>query len=221
LHTFLKNGAVFIADSHYYHSNETLYTLLVEFEKTPPSQLFLVGDIFQLLLDFPYLIEYNKKVIDLINSIAKKCEVYYFEGNHDFCLDGIFSKDVVLLKELKKNGICINHGDIYLNDKLYKFYTKIIRKKWFIKFINIASFNFINNWLFKKIITKNIRCDRMDSFEKLAKIKIKLYKNCKFIIEGHYHQNMIYNNYINLPSLYCQNSYLRYENKEFIEIKVK
>jgi UDP-2,3-diacylglucosamine hydrolase len=221
LHTFLKNGAVFIADSHYRHSNETLYTLLTELNKTPPSQLFLVGDIFQLLLDFPYLIEYNKKVIEIINSLAKKTEVYYFEGNHDFCLENVFSKDVILFKELKKDGICINHGDIYLDDKFYKFYVKIIRKKWFMKFINIVSFNFINNWMFKKILSKNIRCDKMDSFEKLAKMKINLYKNCQLIIEGHYHQNKRYKNYLNLPALYCQKSYLKYENGQFIKIKVK
>ncbi len=220
MHTFLKNGAVFIADSHYKHSDETLYNLLVELEKTPPSQLFLVGDIFQLLLDFPYLIEYNKKVIEIINLLAKKTEVYYFEGNHDFCLQRVFSKDVVLLKELKKDGICINHGDIYLDDRFYKFYVKIIRKKWFMKFINIISFNFVNKWIFKKILSKNIRCDEMDSFEKLAKMKIKFYKNCRLIIEGHYHQNKRYKNYLNLPSLYCQKSYLMYENKQFREIKV-
>jgi UDP-2,3-diacylglucosamine hydrolase len=189
LHTFLKNGAVFIADSHYSHSNETLYKILIEFEKTPPPQLFLVGDIFQLLLNFPFLINYNKKVIELINSISKKCEVYYFEGNHDFCLEGVFDKEVILLKELKKNGICINHGDIYLNDNFYKFYVKIIRNKRFMKFINLISLNFLNNWLFKKVLSKKIRCDKMNSFEKLAKMKIKLYKNCRLIIEGHYHQN--------------------------------
>jgi UDP-2,3-diacylglucosamine hydrolase len=220
LHTFLKNGAVFIADAHYSHTNEILCDVLNQLNKTPPSQLFLVGDIFQLLLDFPYLIEYNKKVINLINSLAKKTEVYYFEGNHDFCLEGIFDKKVILLKELKKNGICINHGDIYLEDKFYKFYVKIIRKKWIMKFINIVSFNFMNNWLFKKILSKNISCDKID-FKKLAKMKIKLYKNCKFIIEGHYHQNKRYKNYLNLPSLYCQNSYFKYKDGYFNLIRVK
>jgi UDP-2,3-diacylglucosamine hydrolase len=221
LHTFLKNGAVFIADSHYSHKNETLYSLLLKFDRNPPSQLFLVGDIFQLLLNFPYLIEYNKKVITLINSISKKTEVYYFEGNHDFCLDDIFEKSVILLKKLKKDKVCINHGDIYTEDKFYIFYSKIIRQMWFMKFINIVSFNFINNWLFKKFLSKKVRCDEMDNFEELAKMKIGLYKECELIIEGHYHQNSIYKNYINLPSLYCQKSYLRYENKQFIEIKVK
>jgi len=128
LHTFLKNGAIFIADAHYKKENERLYYLLLELNSSPPSQLFLVGDIFHLLLDFPYLIEYNQKVIDLINEISKKTELYYFEGNHDFCLDRIFYDSVILIKELRKNGICINHGDLYLDDKFYLFYSKIIRK---------------------------------------------------------------------------------------------
>ena len=220
MHTFLKDGAVFIADAHYKKENEILYYLLLDLNDSPPPQLFLVGDIFHLLLDFPYLIEYNKKVIKLINEISKKTEVYYFEGNHDFCLDGIFYDSVILIKEIKKDGICINHGDLYLDDKFYIFYSKIIRKKKFMKFINIVTFNFINNWLFKLILSKKVRCDKMKEFDKLAKMKIDLYKDCRLIIEGHYHQNERYENYLNLPSLYCQKAYLMYKKKQFIEIKL-
>jgi len=220
LHTFLKDGAIFIADAHYKKEDERLYYLLVELNSSPPPQLFLVGDIFHLLLDFPYVIEYNKKVINLINELSKKTEVYYFEGNHDFCLDGIFEESVILLKDLKKDGICINHGDIYLDDKFYLFYSKIIRKKKFMKFINIITFNFINNWLFKLILSKKVKCEKMNSFEELAKMKVNLYKSCKLIVEGHYHQNKKYKNYINLPSLYCQNSYLIFQNGVFKEIKI-
>ena len=220
MHTFLKNGAVFIADSHYKKDNEDLYCLLLELNDSPPPQLFLVGDIFHLLLDFSYLIEYNKKVIKLINELSNKTEVYYFEGNHDFCLDGIFEESVILLKDLKKDGICINHGDLYLDDKFYLFYSKTIRKKWFMKFINIFTFNFINNWLFKLILSKKIKCEKMNNFDKLVKMKINLYKNCRLIIEGHYHQNRKFQNYLNLPSLFCQKSYLIYQKGRFIEIKV-
>ena len=52
--TFLKDGAIFIADSHYSKKNEDLYYLLLKLNSSPPSQLFLVGDIFHLLLDFEY-----------------------------------------------------------------------------------------------------------------------------------------------------------------------
>jgi len=88
-------------------------------------------------------------------------------------------------------------------------------------FVNIISFNFINNWLFKLILSKKIRCDKMKEFIELAKMKINLYKDCRLIIEGHYHQNERYKHYINLPSLFCQNSYLKYQNGNFVEISIK
>ncbi len=216
--TFLKNGAVFIADSHYSKKNEDLYYLLLKLKNQNIPQIFLVGDIFHLLLDFKYLREYNKKVIKLIDEIALNKEVYYFEGNHDFCLDSIFT-NVKVLKELNKDGICINHGDIYVNDKFYKFYTKFIRNKVTMNILNIISLNFINNWMFKKILNKKIKCENFD-FISLVKQKLTFYKNCKLIIEGHYHQNKIYKNYINLPSLYCQKSYIQFVNNQFIEIKI-
>jgi len=212
--TFLKNGAIFIADSHYSKKNEDLYYLLQKLNSSPPSQLFLVGDIFHLLLDFEYLKEYNKKVIDLINEISKKSEVFYFEGNHDFCLDGVFDKSVKILKELKRDGICINHGDIYVDDIFYKIYTKIIRNKKFMKIMNIITLNFINNWLFKSILSKKIKCEKISDFKKLANYKISI-KDCDFIIEGHYHQNQFYKNYLNLPSLYCQKEYIKFQNGIF------
>jgi len=217
-HIFLKDEAIFIADSHYSKQNEKLYTLLLKIKNNEikTKQIFLVGDIFHLLLDFRYLIEYNKKVINLIDEIGLSKEVYYFEGNHDFCLNGIF-KNVKILKELKKDGICINHGDIYIKDKFYKFYTRFIRNKISMSIVNVITLNFINNWMFKKLINKKIKCEKMEYFEKLAQEKISFYQDCNLIIEGHYHQNKIYKNYINLPSLYCQNSFLYLKNGQFIE----
>jgi len=217
---FLKEGAVFIADSHYSKENINLKTVLFKIKNNEikTNQIFLVGDIFHLLLPFKFLIEYNKEIIDLINELSQTKEVYYFEGNHDFCLDKVFDKKVKILKELKKDGICINHGDIYINDKFYRFYTDFIRNKFIMKIVNILSFNFINNWMFKKLLNKKVKCDEMKKFEYLAGYKIRQYIDCKLIIEGHYHQNKKYKNYINLPSLYCQNSILQLKNKEFREI---
>jgi UDP-2,3-diacylglucosamine hydrolase len=85
------------------------------------------------------------------------------------------------------------------------------------KIVNIITLNFINNWMFKKILSKQIKCEKMKNFIQLAEYKIAQYKKCNLIIEGHYHQNQIYKNYINLPSLYCQNSFLQLKNEEFIE----
>ena len=217
--TFLKDGAVFIADSHYSKQNQDLKKLLLKIKSNEikTSQIFLVGDIFHLLLDFEYLKKYNQDVINIINELSLNKEIYYFEGNHDFCLEGIFDKNVKVLKELKKDGVCINHGDIYIKDKFYRFYTNFIRNKFIMNIVNIITFNFVNNWMFKKILSKKIRCDKMKVFKQMAEYKISQY-NCNLIIEGHYHQNRMYKNYINLPSLYCQKSFLQLKNKEFIEI---
>jgi len=218
--TFLKNGAVFIADSHYSKQNQDLKKLLLKIKKEEikTTQIFLVGDIFHLLLPFKFLIEYNQEIIDLINDLAKTKEIYYFEGNHDFCLEGVFSKNVKVLKELKQDGICINHGDIYIKDRFYKIYTKIIRNKIVMNIMNLITLNFINNWMFKLILSKYIKCDKMENFEELAKQKLFFYPDCNLIIEGHYHQNQIYKNYLNLPSLYCQKSFLQLKNQDFIEL---
>jgi len=220
LPTFLKNGAIFIADSHYSHNNQNLKILLhkIKTNEIKTSQIFLVGDIFHLLLDFKFLKIYNEDIINLINELSHTKEIFYFEGNHDFCLNGIFDKNVKILQELKKDGICINHGDIYIKDKFYKFYTKFIRNKITMNIVNILSLNFINNWMFKKILNKKIRCEKITNFENLAKQKLMFYDDCRLIIEGHYHQNKIYKNYLNLPSLYCQNSFLQLKNGEFVEI---
>ena len=218
--TFLKDGAVFIADSHYSKQNQDLKFLLLKIKNNEikTNQIFLVGDIFHLLLPFKFLIEYNQEIIKLINELAKTKEVYYFEGNHDFCLEGVFDKNVKVLKELKKDGICINHGDIYIKDKFYIIYTKIIRNKIIMNVMNLITLNFINNWIFRKILNKNIKCEKIDNFISLAEYKLLQYQDCNLIIEGHYHQNQLYKNYINLPSLYCQNSFFQLKNKKFIQI---
>ena len=84
--------------------------------------------------------------------------------------------------------------------------------------MNLITLNFINNWIFRKILNKNIKCEKIDNFISLAEYKLLQYQDCNLIIEGHYHQNEIYKNYINLPSLYCQNSFFQLKNKKFIQI---
>ncbi len=207
----LKEGAVFIADVHYKKGDEKFLSFLESLDENPPSQLFLLGDIFHLLLPFEYLINYNKEAVNLINSIAKKTEVYYAVGNHDFWLDGVFENVTVSDAFVdEKKSIFITHGDLNEKDFFYRIYLKIIRNKNFIRFLNIVSFNFLNNWLFKKILQKKVKCFKISSFktkiiQKIADI------NYKMIIEGHYHQNVLYNiknkTYINLGAFICDRSY--------------
>ena len=207
----LKNEAVLVADVHYKRDDKKFLSFLEKLNQNPPPQLFLLGDIFHLLLPFKYLTNYNKEAIELINSISQKTEVYYAVGNHDFWLDGIFENVIISESFLdKEKSIFLTHGDLDEKDIFYKIYLKIIRNKIFLKILNVITLNFINNWLFKKILTKKVKCNKISNFK--AKILEKIADiNYKMIIEGHYHQNVLYNLgkkiYINLGAFKCEKCY--------------
>ena len=222
----LKNGAVIIADVHYKKGDNDFLNLLKTWNKNPPSQIFLLGDIFHLLLPFDYLIKYNQEAISLINSLSQKTEIYYTPGNHDFNIRNIFPK--ILFAQAffdKEKSIFLTHGDLTDDDVLYHIYEKIIRCNFIENLFHIITLNFINNWLFKKILQKKIECKKIKNFKNKIKQKIKEY-NYDIIIEGHYHQNVILHfndkQYINLPAFVCNKNYflIQLENNPIIkEIK--
>jgi UDP-2,3-diacylglucosamine hydrolase len=208
----LKNEAAVIADVHYKKGDTEFLEVLKGWIEHPPPQVFLLGDIFHLLLPFSYLIEYNKEAIDIINSLSVKTDVFYTPGNHDFNIERIFPNVVFADGFLdRKRGVLLTHGDLTDKDFLYRLYVKIIRNKTVEKTLNIISLNFINNWVFKKILSKKTSCKKLENFEKKIKEKLKLY-DYGIIIEGHYHQNEILHfhntEYINLPAFVCTKSYI-------------
>jgi len=217
----LKNGAVLVADVHYKKGDKTFLDFLEKLNKNPPPQFILLGDIFHLLLPFKFLKTYNKEAINLINSIAKKSEVYYVIGNHDFYLDNIF-KNVVITEALvdEKKSIFITHGDLNERDFFYKIYSKIIRNRMFLNFLHLVTFNFLHNLVFKKILEKRVKCLKIKDFK--VKVSKKIADvNYKLIIEGHYHQNVLYNiankMYINLGAFKCSKSYYIFEDNKLKE----
>ena len=212
----LKNGAVLIADVHYKKGDKSFLNFLESINQNPPPQLFLLGDIFHFLLPFEYLINYNKEAIDLINSIAKKTGVFYTYGNHDFWLDGIF-ENILFADGFvdKKKSIFITHGDLNEKDNFYQIYSKFIRNRFLIKTLNIFSFNFINNWLFKKILQKSIKCNKINNFKEIIFKKIADI-SYNIIIEGHYHQDKIFKfddkEYYGLGAYFCKKCYYTYKD---------
>ncbi|ACM92975.1 metallophosphoesterase [Nautilia profundicola AmH] len=208
----LKNGAVIIADVHYRKGDTEFLILLKKWIKNPPPQVFLLGDIFHLLLPFKYLVKYNKEAVELINILATKTEVYYTPGNHDFNIKKVFPEVTVFdaFYDEKKN-VFLTHGDLTDSDLSYKIYVSVIRNRTFNVFLNFFSLNFLNNWLFKKILQKKIDCTKIKNFEKKIKEKTKKL-DYDIIIEGHYHQNEILHfhdkTYISLPAFVCTKSYI-------------
>ena len=219
----LKENAIIVADVHYKKDNQVFLDFLKYLINNPPSQLFLLGDIFHLLLPFKFLINYNKDAIDLINLLSKKTEVYYTYGNHDFLIENIFENVVFADVFIDKNkSIFLTHGDENNKDFVYNIYRKIVRNKMVLDVLNFVSFNFVNNYLFKKILKKNIKCNKILNFkEKVLKKLSDISYNT--IIEGHFHQNVCFKFknkvYYNLGAFYCDRSYYQFKDYKLKELK--
>ena len=216
----LKDGAIFIADSHYpNHKKEEFLEFLeaVDNSKIKTSQLIFMGDNFDLLVGgSKYLIDIFAKEIDLINNIAKKIEILYIEGNHDFNLKSVFrSIDVFsfeqqpLILTYKDKTYGISHGDKFAQTKSYYIYTKIIRNPFILKFIPDS----IARYMLYKMRDKKI-CKKIKNFKRKVD-KISSFYKTDFIIEGHFHQGQKIDSYISLPSFACSNKVAVFNDGEF------
>lgn len=224
----IKNGAIFLADAHYNKTREDLLGFLekIKIGEIACSQLFLMGDIFDFLCDeVDFFQEVNYKLIDLIDEISKNIETIYFEGNHDYSLEDTFPKVELIPREkqpvhlkLKDKKIALAHGDIY-SPTSYNIYCKVIRNPYLLNFLNLID---INNWLSTKIynsLEKKELCRKQDNFDQFIAKRVDNYK-VDLVIEGHFHQNYLGQNYINIPSFACDKEYLLYKDEEFNFFKV-
>ncbi|WP_024954976.1 UDP-2,3-diacylglucosamine diphosphatase [Sulfurospirillum arcachonense] len=221
----INNGAIFIADAHEDENNEDFYNFLkqIDSKKIQASQLFLMGDMFDLLVGkVNYGVSKYKKYIELIEKISCSIEVIYYEGNHDFSLSTLFKNVKVIpienqpTKALLEDGtvVYLSHGDKY-GDLIHKIYTKLIRSNGVLKVLNMIDM-MTNNTISKNIENAQLKkhlCKKIENFEDIISAKLFHYKALKnsYILEGHYHQNYKFKrndiNYINLPSFACKQSY--------------
>lgn len=85
--TDLKEGAIFLSDSHFLPSSKKPRDVFSHLINHPPPQLFLMGDIFHLLLaNVRSCYGMHKEILELLDCLSKICDMYYLEGNHDFSL---------------------------------------------------------------------------------------------------------------------------------------
>jgi len=223
----IQNNAIFIADAHYNKKRTHLEELLLKIknDEIQTTQIFLMGDIFDFLAaEIEYFKCVNYKIISLINDLSITHEVLYLEGNHDYNLHKLFpSIQVVSRKEqpfqitIDNKEIALAHGDIFTPFS-YNLYTSIIRNHNFMKFINFININdFLSKYIEEKLINKKI-CHKQNNFLEFVHNRIKSYNSLAptdLIIEGHFHQGYLSDNYINLPSLACDNRYMIYQNNQF------
>jgi UDP-2,3-diacylglucosamine hydrolase len=146
-----KMSLVSISDVHIKYSGDPGEKILISFLEHPltikSQKIFLLGDIFDLMVGHHE--EYFKLFETIWNLVIKRIregkEVHYFEGNHDFHLDGFFkylrdryqlrpeqlqvyNRPKVFEHQGKKYLFC--HGDeIEIENPSYKIYRKLIRSK--------------------------------------------------------------------------------------------
>ncbi|TLD85037.1 metallophosphoesterase [Helicobacter sp. MIT 11-5569] len=227
----IKENAIFIADSH--HNNlyqNTLDSIFIELLESKKCQIFLMGDIFDFLVGpVTQSIKDNQHTLELLEKLSLKHEIYYLEGNHDFLLDTIpYFKKIHYFPLSKQPILCsfngkisyLAHGDVFLGWN-YKVFSKIIRNKFLITFLNLFSkilypkiTHFLQNRSIKK---KNINQHFAQNFEKFSQERIIKYLSRlpilrdSYIIEGHFHLGITTRsreiNYIGLPFFACKKKY--------------
>jgi len=219
----IQEGALFIADAHDTTHRRFFLDFLHLVMQNPPPQLFLMGDMFDLLVGgIAYRVNKYQHYIDLINELSHQCEIFYFEGNHDFNLSELFLHVKVsrieqqrLTCELPDGKVCLlSHGDRF-GGSLHNVYTALIRNKGILKVLGLIDI------LLKGAISTKIEvnqkqknlCKKIARFETIIEEKLRQYPlmGIDCVIEGHYHQGntFVMNGikYINFSSFACNQSY--------------
>jgi len=109
--------------------------------------------------------------------------------------------------EYNQKSYALSHGDKYATNFAYRLYTKLIRNPFLLTILPDS----IAKKQLQKMKTKKI-CKKISNFETLIQNILFFYKS-DFIIEGHFHQGLIYKNYIALPSFACSLEYAYFDGK--------
>lgn len=210
----IKDDAIFIADSHTQcfaqHGRDSLLLVLEKLLDSAPSQIFLMGDISNILVgNLKSSLKSNEKLLNAIDSLSQKAQIIYFEGNHDFNLERIMPSVIKIprknqpqIAHFGKKTALIAHGDIFL-DKKYEIYIKMLSAKMSAKILNaldLATFGRLYALIEKKVQSKKIRLLHDEcAIKTLIKRRIQSYQNyisrknlrVDFVIEGHFHLGKI------------------------------
>ena len=188
----IKQGSIFVADSHYNQKNRQFLLFLKKLEnkEIKTTQLFLMGDMIDFISgESKYFIKRNSEILELLNKLSNEIEIIYLEGNHDYNLKTLFPNINVIKREnqpvlgkLNNKTVSISHGDNFINWK-YDLYCKFIRNSIFLRFMNFIDINFfISKKIEDSLVKKNI-CPKLALFFLLIVKRHKKY-NKDIVIEG-------------------------------------
>jgi len=225
----IEEGALFVADAHYPHHGDEFIKLLkkLQSKEIKTAQLFLMGDIFDLLFGHnEYIKTFSQEAITLLQELSKTLEIHYLEGNHDFCLKEIFPHISVYSRAeqpieftLNNQLIYLAHGDLYETGFGYDLYCKTLRTKTALTMLKPFERQIIDHRM-EKLQQKTI-CRPFSGFENRAKKIASHYPKDALVVEGHFHQGRVCENYISLPSLACQKEIGVISNGKLIHQEIK
>lgn len=173
-------------------SSTDLLEVLDSFISLPPSdlppQVFFMGDIADLFIGhIPSSLRFNRILIDKINALSQKCEVFYFEGNHDFGIDSSILPNVKIYPRSLQPALfdfdgqiyALAHGDIFIGNG-YEIYIKAMNCALtlsVLKLLDICSFGKIYDFANAKVNAKKIHHLEFtkDSFCSFAKSRVERY----------------------------------------------
>lgn len=104
---------IFIADAHLRNPEDPNYRALIRFLDSLPDDtetLYLMGDLFEFWIGDPDPVySHYRDIVDCLKKVrGRGVRIVYFEGNHDFHLDGFFGKQ--LQAEVYKKGAVLEIG---------------------------------------------------------------------------------------------------------------
>jgi UDP-2,3-diacylglucosamine hydrolase len=221
----LEKGAIFIADAHENAKRSHFLTFIKALEtgEIPlPPQLFLMGDMFDLLVgEVDYTHQLHRDLIGRIDALAAKIPVYYLEGNHDFNLRALFLhvkvvpiEDQPLHVKTPKGDVLVLHGDKY-GSLRHRIFTAVIRSRALLRLLNALD-AMLSCRLSYRLLTfleqKHI-CQSIPAFREKTSQRLRQYplKKCVGVLEGHFHQGvgmaLEKQMYYNFSSFACDQSY--------------
>ncbi|MDA7817612.1 metallophosphoesterase [Sulfurimonas sp.] len=218
----ILEGAFVVSDAHYSHQRPELLNFIkdIHSKKLQPSQLILMGDIFDALFGgVSYTHKTNEEAISLLNEISQDIEVIYLEGNHDFNLKKVFPFSKVfsisaqpLTCNYGDKTIILAHGDMEVGQG-YKIYSSIIRNKIVLFLLSIID-KLLGHYILKKLdnyLSKKDDCNEFTGFREYISKRLEGKYVCDYFVEGHFHQNKTINYedfiYINLGVFACNQRY--------------
>ena len=133
---------LFISDCHLDPGRPEISTALLRFLReraADASRLYVLGDLFEVWLGDDDPADEHAEVISAMQSLARRCELYFMRGNRDFLLGERFAERIgmTLLDEphslqLDQSSVALLHGDVLCTDDhdYQRFRTMVRNPAW-------------------------------------------------------------------------------------------